>query len=157
VTTAEESDAHARATADRVARESYGKLVAFLARRTGDVAAAEDALGDAFAAALAEWPVSGVPNVPEAWLVTVARRRFLDRVRRREVAEANSGALRLLADELQEAATADTAIPDDRLALMFACAHPALDPAIRAPLILQTILGFDAAAIASLRERKVVG
>jgi RNA polymerase sigma-70 factor (ECF subfamily) len=149
VTTAEESDARARATADRVARESYGKLVAFLARRTGDVAAAEDALGDAFAAALAEWPVSGVPNVPEAWLVTVARRRFLDRVRRREVAEANSGALRLLADELQEAATADTAIPDDRLALMFACAHPALDPAIRAPLILQTILGFDAAAIAS--------
>jgi RNA polymerase sigma-70 factor (ECF subfamily) len=144
-----ESDARARATAARVARESYGKLVAFLSRRIGDVAAAEDALGDAFASALAEWPKSGVPQVPEAWLLTVARRRFLDRVRRQEVAHANSGTLRLLADEMQEAAMTDAAIPDDRLALMFACAHPALDPAIRAPLILQTILGFDAATIAS--------
>ena len=134
--------------AEAVARRSYGKLVAFLAARTGDVAAAEDALADAFAAALADWPAAGIPRSPEAWLMAVARRRLIDAARRRRTRGAAADHLRLLAEEIAEPTDA-AAIPDDRLALMFACAHPAIDPAIRAPLMLQTILGFDAAAIAS--------
>ncbi len=138
-----------RATAEAVARASYGKLVAYLAARTRDVAAAEDALSDAFAAALADWPARGIPDSPEAWLTAVARRRLIDAARRRHTGEEAAGHLRLVAEELAQMEDADKAIPDDRLALMFACAHPAIDPAIRAPLILQTLLGFDAATIAS--------
>ncbi|HUL07263.1 MAG TPA: DUF6596 domain-containing protein [Candidatus Acidoferrum sp.] len=139
----------ARATAEAVARRSYGKLVAYLAARTRDVAGAEDALSDAFAAALADWPASGVPDSPEAWLMTVARRRLIDAARRRHSRSEAAADLRLLGEELAEAATGDAPLPDNRLALMFACAHPAIEPGIRAPLILQTILGFDAATIAS--------
>jgi RNA polymerase sigma-70 factor (ECF subfamily) len=139
----------ARETAEDVARHSYGKLVALLAARTGDVPGAEDALSDAFAAALVDWPAHGVPGNPEAWLSTVARRKWIDAARRRRSAEDAAGHLQLMADEIEAAAAQETAMPDERLSLMFACAHPALDPGIRAPLILQTILGFDAAAIGS--------
>jgi predicted RNA polymerase sigma factor len=134
-------------TADAVARRSYGKLVAFLAARTCDVASAEDALADAFAAALTDWPQKGCPANPEAWLLTVARRKFLDdaRGRRREVA---SDEIEGMADGLAAAAS-DAEIPDQRLALMFACAHPAIDSGIRAPLMLQAVLGLDASRIAS--------
>jgi RNA polymerase sigma-70 factor (ECF subfamily) len=138
----------ARATAEAVARRSYGKLVAFLAARTRDVAGAEDALSDAFAAALADWPASGVPDRPEAWLMAVARRKVIDAARRRRSRTDAADHLRLMAEELA-AAERQTPVPDERLALMFACAHPAIEPGIRAPLILQTILGFDAATIAS--------
>ena len=138
----------AAAAAEAAARRSYGKLVAFLAARTGDVAAAEDALADAFAAALVDWPAAGIPRSPEAWLLAVARRRVIDAARRRRTRADAADHLRLLAEEWGESMEA-AAIPDDRLGLMFACAHPAIDPAIRAPLMLQTILGFDAAAIAS--------
>lgn len=133
-----------RETAERVARESYGKLVAFLAARTRDVAGAEDALSEAFAAALADWPARGIPRTPEAWLLAVARRRMIDAARRRATAAAGSDTLALLAGtpEAEE-------IPDERLRLMFACAHPAIDAGVRAPLILQAVLGFDAATIAS--------
>ena len=135
-----------RDLAEQVARRSYGKLVAFLAARTRDVAAAEDALSEAFAAALADWPRNGCPQNPEAWIMTVARRKFLDAVR--------SHARELPADETTETAAAletesAAEIPDRRLGLMFACAHPAIEAAIRAPLMLQAILGLDAARIAS--------
>jgi RNA polymerase sigma-70 factor, ECF subfamily len=143
------SEGKARATAEAVARASYGKLVAYLAARTRDVAGAEDALSDAFAAALADWPSRGVPGKPEAWLLTVARRKLIDASRRRRTGEDAADHLKLIADELLELEQADRVIPDDRLSLMFACAHPAIDQAVRAPLILQTLLGFDAAAIAS--------
>jgi RNA polymerase sigma-70 factor (ECF subfamily) len=142
----EEADRQGRETAEAVARRSYGKLVAFLATRIRDVAGAEDALSDAFAAALSDWPRGGIPAQPEAWLLTVARRKMLDGIRRRHTAENAVEYLRLMT-ELH--ATDETPIPDDRLGLMFACAHPAIDAGIRAPLILQTILGFDAATIAS--------
>jgi RNA polymerase sigma-70 factor (ECF subfamily) len=143
----DESGAEARSTADAVARRSYGKLVAFLAARTHDVDAAEDALADAFAAALADWPQKGCPANPEAWLLTVARRKFLDTVRgqRREVA---TDEIEAMAESLA-AATSGTEFPDQRLGLMFACAHPAIDAGIRAPLMLQAVLGLDAARIAS--------
>jgi RNA polymerase sigma-70 factor (ECF subfamily) len=143
-----EGDETARAAAEAVARNSYGKLVAFLAARTGDVASAEDALSDAFTAALHDWPEAGVPDRPEAWLIVVARRKLVDAARRRRRGAEDADYLRLLAAEL-EAAAGETRRPDKRLALMFACAHPAIDPVIRAPLILQTILGFDAAVIGS--------
>jgi RNA polymerase sigma-70 factor (ECF subfamily) len=139
----------ARDAAEAVARQSYGKLVALLAARTRDVAGAEDALAEAFAAALVDWPAGGVPRSPEAWLLTVARRKWIDATRRRRSADDGSGHLQLVAEEIAAAAEEATGLPDERLALMFACAHPALDPGIRAPLILQTILGFDAAAIGS--------
>src|SRR6202048_4282234 len=142
-------DEQARRSAETVTRRSYGKLIAFLAARTGDVAGAEDALSDAFATALADWPRSGIPVNPEAWLMAVARRKLIDGARRARTGLQAVDQLRLVAAELEEMAAANKTIPDDRLALMFACAHPAIAAAGRAPLILQTILGFDAAAIAA--------
>src|SRR5215468_3111488 len=143
-------DEHAWVTAEAAARRSYGKLVAYLARRTGDVAGAEDALSDAFAAALLDWPAHGVPDRPEAWLMAVARRKTIDAARRRRSSAQVAGHIQLISDELQQLESADRIdIPDDRLALMFVCAHPAIDPTIRSPLMLQTVLGFDAATIAS--------
>ena len=143
-----EGGEQARGTADLVARRSYGKLVAFLVARTRDVAAAEDALSEAFAVALADWPLKGCPANPEAWLLTVARRKLIDVFRGRRRDELASQQLRIMAEWMATAATA-AAIPDQRLALMFACAHPAIDAAIRAPLILQAVLGRDAKTIAS--------
>jgi RNA polymerase sigma-70 factor, ECF subfamily len=133
--------------AEAVARASYGRLVAFIAARTGDVAGAEDALSEAFAAALADWPAHGVPDNPPAWLLTVARRRLIDAARRCRTSREASAHLGLLADELATEASGD--VPDERLALMFVCAHRAIDPTVRAPLMLQTVLGLDAATIAS--------
>ena len=140
-------DAQTRETAEAVARRSYGKLVAFLATRTRDVSAAEDALSEAFATALADWPVKGCPANPEAWLFTVAQRKAIDANRRMLTAESAGQYLLLMAEGL--GAANDGGIPDRRLALMFACAHPAIEPGIRAPLILQVVLGLDAKAIGS--------
>lgn len=137
------------AAAEAVARRSYGKLVAYLARRMRDVAGAEDALADAFVAALSTWPRKGVPDDPEAWLMTVARRRLIDAARRGRSRAAADGHLRLMQEELEAALAGGAGIPDERLALMFACAHPAIDPAMRTPLVLQTVLGLEAATIAS--------
>jgi RNA polymerase sigma-70 factor (ECF subfamily) len=142
-----ESDEPARAAAEAVARRSYGKLVAFLAARTGDVAGAEDALAEAFTAALLEWPSRGTPDKPEAWLLSVARNKLVDAARRRQSKARASSHLQLITEEI--AATSAGDIPDDRLRLMFACAHPAIDASVRSALILQTVLGFDAVAIAS--------
>jgi RNA polymerase sigma-70 factor, ECF subfamily len=135
--------------AQKVARSSYGRLIAYLAKQTRDVAGAEDALSEAFAAALADWPNRGVPANPEAWLMAVAKRKIIDGVRRRRSGEASVDHLQLLAEEFEAMALQDQHIPDERLALMFACAHPAIDPNIRSPLILQTVLGLDAADIGS--------
>jgi RNA polymerase sigma-70 factor, ECF subfamily len=140
-------DAH-RAV-ERVARESYGRLVALLAARTRDVAGAEDALGDAFAAALRTWPADGVPDNPVAWLLTAARRRQTDALRKQQVRTAAEEQVKLIISEIEAMTDRRDAIPDRRLTLMFACAHPAIDPGMRTPLILQTILGLTAEDIAS--------
>ena len=125
---------------------SYGRLLALLAAQSRDIAAAEDALADALERALQRWPRDGVPGNPEAWLVTVARNRLRDMWK--------SPVYRLtgpwteghdVAWEMADPA----AIPDRRLELMLVCAHPAIAADIRAPLMLQTVLGVDAAAIAS--------
>lgn len=142
-----DADLAAHSIAEAVARRSYGRLVALLAMRTRDVAAAEDALADAFAAALADWPKQGCPANPEAWLMTVARRRAIDGARHRRVGDAVVTELTILADEIDE--RDPSALPDRRLALLFACTHPALEPAIRTPLMLQVVLGLDAKTIAS--------
>jgi RNA polymerase sigma-70 factor, ECF subfamily len=131
-----------------VARDSYGRLIAYLAARSHDIAAAEDALGDAFAAALAHWPVDGVPDAPEAWLLTTARRRLHDRWRHGKVEAGAEETLRIVFGELATV-TPEAQFPDERLKLMFVCAHPAIDPAARSALMLQTVLGLDAARIAS--------
>lgn len=141
-------DARAQRTVEEVARRSYGKLVAFLAARTHDVAAAEDALSEAFASALVDWQAHGCPDNPEGWLLTVARRKGIDAMRRQQRDESASADLLLIAEGL-EAAAASAQIPDQRLALLFACAHPAIDEGIRAPLMLQVVLGLNAEAIAS--------
>lgn len=145
--TAREGGEQAHSAAGAVARRSYGKLVAFLVAGTRDVAAAEDALSDAFAAALADWPRNGCPSNPEAWLLTVARRKTMDRARRRRTQDEAAPQLRILG-EIAEAPD-HREIPDRRLALMFACAHPALDRNVHAPLILQVVLGLDAKTVAS--------
>jgi predicted RNA polymerase sigma factor len=142
-----EVEVRARETAEMVARRSYGKLIAFLAVRTRDVAAAEDALSEAFAAALADWPEKGCPENPEAWLLTVARRKVIDADRRQLTADTAREELQVMAEGLGVATDAE--IPDRRLALMFACAHPAIDAGIRAPLMLQVVLGLDARTIGS--------
>jgi RNA polymerase sigma-70 factor (ECF subfamily) len=141
--------ADSRRAVEAAARHSYGKLVAYLAARTGDVAGAEDSLSEAFAAALVAWPADGVPRAPEAWLLAVARRKSIDQARRRRTHHDSGEMLAMLAEEMTADSDIETAIPDDRLRLMFACAHPAIEEAARAPLILQTVLGLDAAAIAS--------
>lgn len=136
-------------TAERIARERYGRLVAFLSVRTGDVAGAEDALAEAFAAALRLWPKEGLPDNPDAWLLTVARRRQTDAMRRQQTRKAGEQHLKLMAEEIDAAAASPGGIPDRRLALMFACAHPAIERGMRPALILQAILGLTAADIAA--------
>jgi RNA polymerase sigma-70 factor (ECF subfamily) len=140
---------HAHKAAERAARESYGRLLALLAVRTRDVAGAEDALADAFAAAVRTWPDRGVPANPDAWLLTAARHRQTDAARRRQTQTMGEEHLQLMADEIEQASRTPEEIPDRRLALMFGCAHPAIETGMRAPLILQTILGLTAEAIAA--------
>jgi len=144
--------AEARRAAESAARDGYGRLVAYLSARSRDVAGAEDALGEAFRAALETWPRDGVPANPEAWLLAVARRRRIDDARHDRVKAEAAPVLRLLAGRRQAtlgSGDVDGVIPDERLKLMFVCAHPAIDPGARTPLMLQVVLGLDAARIAS--------
>ncbi|MEL7300841.1 MAG: DUF6596 domain-containing protein [Pseudomonadota bacterium] len=132
---------------ERVARLSYGKLVARLAARTGSLAEAEDALGDALTKALETWPETGVPDHPEAWLTITARRRAIDRARKGALPATYEQELTRMAQERAEIAPPAT---DPRLPLMFICAHPAIDETLRAPLMLQAVLGLDARRMASV-------
>jgi predicted RNA polymerase sigma factor len=134
-------------TIERVARESYGRLVAYLSSHTRDVASAEDALSNALVKALTTWPRDGVPQNPEAWLLTTARHSLIDLVRHQQVAVASEPTLLLLREEKEEAILS-TEFPDERLKLLFVCAHPAIDPGMHTPLMLQTVLGLDATRIA---------
>lgn len=138
----------AGSSVERAARESYGKLLAYLAARCG-LNAAEDALADAFAVALERWPIDGVPQRPEAWLCVVARNRALDGIRRQR---SETVALEHVAHVARIAQTVYASNPepeDERVGMLFACAHPAIAEQIRAPLMLQIVLGIDAVRIAS--------
>jgi predicted RNA polymerase sigma factor len=130
------------------ARQSYGRLLALLASRSGDLAGSEDALAEAFAQAVETWPKpdKGVPSNPEAWLMAVAKNRQLDVWR----SAAHQTSVPLIEEEIEDVLVTDVdhdAIPDERLKLLFVCAHPAIDSALRAPLMLQTVLGIEADAI----------
>jgi RNA polymerase sigma-70 factor (ECF subfamily) len=147
----------AGAAAERVARDSYGRLVALLASSTRDIALAEDALADAFERALRTWPAGGVPDNPHGWLVTVARNRIRDVLASAAVRTAapldDQRAATLVdpsadSDRLVDGGLDANTIPDKRLELLFACAHPAIDATVRTPLMLQVVLGFDADRIA---------
>ncbi|MEY4984960.1 MAG: hypothetical protein RIR62_3226 [Pseudomonadota bacterium] len=131
---------------DQSLRHDRGRLVAALACRLGDVQRAEDALHEAAASALIHW-ARGVPARPEAWLLRVALRKAIDAFRRERTAERHAAAMERLAGE--EAALDDRpAIPDDRLALIFACCHPALEPKSRVALTLRSVCGLSTADIA---------
>jgi predicted RNA polymerase sigma factor len=136
------SDAQERAA--ELVRDSYGRLLAVLAAPNGDIAAAEDAIADALERALTRWPADGIPANPEGWVLTVARNRLRDHWK--------SHAYRMTDQLLETPCDAGDvgmdAIPDRRLELMLVCAHPAIAANCRTPLMLQTVLGVDAAAIA---------
>ncbi|NTF43168.1 RNA polymerase subunit sigma-70 [Rhizobium sp. AC27/96] len=139
----------ARRAAEQAARQSYGKLIAFLAARFRDVPAAEDALSDAITAALTTWPGRGIPDNPEAWLLVAARHNLLRRARHENVRSAARDRIMIAFDEAEERMNADhPAFPDERLKLLFVCTHPALDRSAHTPLMLQTVLAVDAATIA---------
>lgn len=139
-----------RADVVRVAREATGRLVATLARRSGDLALAEDALSEALIAALAAWPEAGVPDDPEAWLLTVARRKLVGAWRKADVHRRKADAIRDLQGLAAPPGGAGSPWPDDRLPLLFVCAHPAIDEGLRAPLMLQAVLGLTAEDIGPL-------
>ena len=133
-----------RRVADLV-RDSYGRLLAVLAAPSRDIAAAEDALADALERALARWPGDGIPANPEGWILTVARNRL------RDLWKSSAYRMTKALDEIDDAPSPlkddMPAIEDRRLELMLVCAHPAIAPNIRTPLMLQTVLGVEAAAI----------
>jgi RNA polymerase sigma-70 factor (ECF subfamily) len=133
-------------TVEHVAREAYGQLLAKLALQWRDISAAEDALADALYAALETWPREGIPDNPKGWLFVAARNRMLHHARHRAVKASPevSTTLQLLASEMPEA----DAFGDPRLRLMFVCAHPAIDPQVRTPLMLQVVLGLPSERIA---------
>ena len=132
---------------ERVARESYGRLVAYLSVHTKDLAGAEDALSEALVKALTVWQRDGVPQNPEAWLLTTARRSLIDFFRHQRVVSESEPDLMLLTRNSAEV-NMETSFSDERLKLLFVCAHPAIDPAMHTPLMLQTVLGLDAVRIA---------
>lgn len=136
----------------RVAREGRGRAIAILARSLGDIDRAEDALQDALAAAAERWPRDGVPANPEAWLLTTARNRAIDRIRRERARAATERARAQIAEDLAIDALDDiddgAPIPDERLGLIFACCHPALALEARVPLTLRLVAGMDQAAVA---------
>src|SRR3546814_10754896 len=140
--------------AEHEVRASYGRLMAVLSAQTHDLAAAEDALADALEQALRSWPEAVVPANPEGWLVTVARNRLRDyfgSAAHRTTAPGGDAVLPArVADDVLAAVERGDEIPDRRLELLFVCAHPAIDETVRTPLMLQMVLGFDAAQIASV-------
>lgn len=132
--------------AEQVARQSYGRLVAYLGRAWRDIAAVEDAVGEALARALERWPETGVPANPDAWLLVAARNRLIDGARSDKVRAETLNTVLLTAPTGDEEVPV---IPDRRLELLFVCAHPAIDRAMHTPLMLQTVLGLSAERIAS--------
>src|SRR6266481_7778934 len=139
-------DEKAHRAVERVARESYGRLVAYLSVHTHDLAGAEDALSEALLKALTAWPRDGVPQNPEAWLLTTARHALIDFFRHQRVVSDSEPNLLLLTQNSAET-TSETNFPDERLKLLFVCAHPAIDPTMHTPLMLQAVLGLDAVRI----------
>ena len=141
------SDDPVHGAAEMAARQSYGKILAWLAWQWRDVCAAEDALSEAFVSALKTWPRDGIPHSPEAWLLTAARRNLLMAARRKRLED--DPRVTVLFTDLLDGQKDDRAISDERLRLLFVCAHPAIDRSVHSALMLQLVLGVDAARIAN--------
>lgn len=141
------SDQSVQLVLEEIARDSHAKLLAFLAGRySNDIAAAEDALADAVLKAFESWQANQVPSNPKAWLLRVAQNRLRDEYRRRKVSER---LLPVIANQSESIPELDeNEIPDERLQLLFACAHPAIDHSVRTPLVLQVVMGIPAERIA---------
>lgn len=144
------STAPAAETLDATVGRSYAILLGYLAARAGgDLAAAEDAMSEALLAVVQQWSEQGIPDKPEAWLLAVARRRLTDEQRRHAVRERFSDAMQHALESAEQLAVNGDEFPDERLKLLFVCAHPAIDESMRTPFMLQIVLGLDAQAIAS--------
>lgn len=137
---------------ESVFREEHGRLLASLVRRFGDLDLAEEVTAEAIEAALVHWPVQGVPARPGAWLLTTARRKAVDRLRRDQVYAARLAVLQMEAERADPApppgAGPDSGLPDERLQLFFTCAHPALLPEVRGALTLRCLAGLTTAEVA---------
>jgi RNA polymerase sigma-70 factor (ECF subfamily) len=131
---------------ERVFREEYGRLIASLVRRFGDIDIAEEAAGEALVVALEKWPQSGVPANPGGWLTTTAINRAIDRIRREGLRDAKHQAALMLYDETPHEPTGP--VEDDRLRLLFTCCHPALAPQARIALTLRLLGGLTVTEIA---------
>jgi len=132
---------------ERVFREQYGRAVAVLVGVFGDIDVAEEAVQDAFATAVGRWPASGLPPSPAGWIITTARNRAIDRLRR-EASREDRHAQAALLRARDEPPVEDGAVPDDRLRLIFTCCHPALAPSARVALTLRLLGGLTTAEIA---------
>jgi RNA polymerase sigma-70 factor (ECF subfamily) len=145
-------------TLEAVFRHEYGRCVATLIRFLGDIDAAEEAVQDAFTVAAARWPVEGLPPNPGAWIVTTARNRAIDRLRRESVRDERHAQSHHLYGAAAQAA-ADNAlaqeetVPDDRLRLIFTCCHPALNQPAQVALTLRLLGGLETPEIARARGR----
>ncbi|HSJ73003.1 MAG TPA: sigma-70 family RNA polymerase sigma factor [Miltoncostaeaceae bacterium] len=146
--------ADGRDTVARLVREEHGRALAILARALGDIDRAEDALQDAYAAALARWPRHGTPDAPLAWILTTARNRAVDRLRRERTRRASEAArardlyLQERAEEMIPDGIDEAEIPDERLGLIFACCHPALARHAQVPLTLRLVAGLTVPEVA---------
>lgn len=140
----------AETSVEEVFREERGRLLAALVSRFGDLDLAEEATSEAIEAALRRWPVDGVPSKPGAWLLTTARRRAVDRLRRDQVLAARIAVLQVEADRADPAPAADVGgeLPDERLQLFFTCAHPALPTEDRTALTLRCLAGLTTPEVA---------
>ena len=138
----EDAAERARDTVDAVYRSESRRVLATLIRLLGDFDLAEEAMHDAFAAAVERWPIDGVPESPRSWLVSAGRFRAIDGLRRRARFDASQGAI---AERLEttewEAPDLDSAVEDDRLRLVFTCCHPALTPDAQVALTLREVCG----------------
>jgi RNA polymerase sigma-70 factor (ECF subfamily) len=134
------------AAVERVFREEYGRLIASLARRFGDIDIAEEAAGEAFVAALERWPESGVPPNPGGWLTTTAGNRAIDRIRRENQHDAKHQAALMYYDDTPHEPTGP--VEDDRLRLLFTCCHPSLAPEAQIALTLRLLGGLTMPEIA---------
>ena len=132
---------------ERIFREEFGRVVASLTRRFGDLDVAEEAAGEALLAALERWPVDGVPPNPGGWLTTTATRRALDRIRREQQRDVKHRAAQMIHDDTPHEPTG--VVDDDRLRLIFTCCHPALAPEARVALTLRLLGGLTVAEIAA--------
>ena len=135
-----------RAEIDRIYREEYGRVVASLARRFGDLDIAEDAAGEALLTAIERWPVDGIPPNPGGWLTTTAGNRAIDRIRRESLRDTKHQAALMISDDTPREPTGP--VEDDRLRLVFTCCHPALAPEARVALTLRLLGGLTVEEIA---------